>query len=326
MPRYDIQLEKEQINVALQSVHYIDAEGNMIAPNGESFVLPKNGEVREQHGYVTATKVGELDAGTDITGKTALEVLGMMLDAEYAPRWIDATASLSGGTTLCVGDAIPSAASFVASGTAAMAVGKTTARGGEPTDTKSVDSNTLAADGAKADFGAVVVRRGVATIRLSRAYSAGTEQVVTSKGNATNKTAANATTKLVNAAVNANVDADTFIIRRITKAATQTVNFALPIYIDETQQTLSYTAAEYSKTKAIAAGDNIMLEVPSSYTNVKVAYFDSVAQSWVDITYNCVQTSETKMIGANNVSVAYTRLVYAEVVGERPYRITFNIA
>lgn len=274
----------------------------------------------------TATKVGELEAGTNLEGKTALQILGLMLDAEYAPRWIDATASLSGGTTLCVGDAIPSAASFVASGSAAMAVGKTTARGGDPTDAKSVDSNTLAADGAKADFGAVVVRRGVATIRLSREYSEGTEQVVTSKGNATNKTATNTTTKLSNATVNANIDASTYLIRSITKSATANVNFALPIFVDAAQQSLSYTAAEYSKTKVIAAGDNIMFEVPSSYTNVKVAYFDSVAQAWVDITSSCVQTSAPKMVGANNVSVDYTSYVYSEVAGSRPYRITFNIA
>jgi hypothetical protein len=272
---------------------------------------------------VTAYTVSGLEAGTDIGGKTALEVLDMMLCAEFAPRWVDASVAISIGTTIySVGDNVPGASAFSVSGSPASAIGKTTATGGSGTDTKTVAANTMAEGSASATFGSGIVKRGALTVNISREYAAGSTQVVTTNGNPTNKTANNNTTKISAATVNANIDAQTFIIKAISRTNSVDIYFAYPIYIDGNAQALSYNGTSNSKTKAIAAGGNITFDVPAIYTGVKVEYYDSVTRSWVVIT--CAVTDVTKTIGSNSLSVAYKRYTYAEVSGSREYRISYT--
>ena len=140
------------------------------------------------------------------------------LAPEYAPRWTDATCSISCtkagvSTTMEVGSAKPLASDFTSSGSAASAVSVAgTANGGSLDEGNSGISIITSTD---ASFVA----------KATRVYTAGTTQVKSSKGTPTNKTAANSNTELASASVNSNIDASTFVIKSMTKTAQYAISY-----------------------------------------------------------------------------------------------------
>lgn len=140
------------------------------------------------------------------------------LEPEYAPRWTDATCSISCtksgiSTTMEVGSAKPSVSDFASSGSPASAVSTAaTATGGSLNEDSSNISIVTSTDSSF-------------VVKATRVYTTGTTQVKSSKGTPTNKTAANSNTELSSASVNSNIDASTFVIKSMTKTAQYTISY-----------------------------------------------------------------------------------------------------
>lgn len=263
-----------------------------------------------QEGSKSDIALGGIPKDYDMSGKSAKEVLEDILFVEYAPKWTDATVNLSGGTTLAVGAKLPEQASFIINGYPATAG---SASGGDSTDTLSTSYSS---------FGETITTRRAITITVKRVYEAGTDKVLTSKGNLTNKTALNDKTILSDAQVNTKINPITYVINSIEKTTTTTVYFAWPIYINNVQQSLNYSSTEYQKTFQVTDTSSISFSCPSSYTSVKVEWYDTLNRVWNEV--QCSATTSDKNI--NSVVKSYTTYTYATPSGERLYHIIFKIA
>lgn len=244
------------------------------------------------------------------------EILDMLLYPEFAPLWKDATASLSysGQAMLEVGATVPAKDSFTGSGSAATATGgSNVATGGAATDTIT----------ATVAFGTRVTAPQTVTITLSRAYAAGTSEVKSNKGTATNKTASNSTTLLGNASSNANIDATTHVIKAITKTATKSVSFVRAIYASTatagvaTKQGLS---SANSLQLTLKAGVPV-IELPAAYTNVKVQ--KQALGQWFDVTYEAPTTVSHDIPGG---TLDYKKYVMATDGADGLYKVSFTVA
>lgn len=141
--------------------------------------------------------LGGLGKDTSIEGKTAAQVLDMILKPEYLPQFTDAsvpTLTYEGSLkeTVEVGTTLPAIADFTTSpGSIAKAVaGSYTATGGKGTcATVTLDSNT-----AGGSAGSASTQPGAATYKVTCDYAAGTTEVKTNKGNPTKYTSSDSIT------------------------------------------------------------------------------------------------------------------------------------
>lgn len=263
--------------------------------------------------------LGGIAAGTtaeSLKDKSVNEILDMLLYPEFAPMWTDATASLtySGASTLEVGATVPAKSSFTGSGNAAKAIGgSNTATGGVATDTIT----------SSVDFGSRVTSPTTVTITLSRAYAAGSTQVKSNKGTATNKTASNSTTLLGNASSNSNIDATKYTIKAITKTAAKTITYVRAIYASTvtagttTKQSLSTSSSLQLTLKAGVP----VIELPATYTNVKVQ--KQALGQWFDASYSTPTTVSHDIPGG---TLSYKRYVMATDGADGLYKVSFTVA
>lgn len=269
-------------------------------------------------GSVSETTIGGLTTGTDVSGMSVTDVIGMIIAPEYAPVWHDATAIIgyAGSAVQEVGSFTPSRGEFTASGSAAMAVGKTTAYGGQPADTIS------------GDFGVEVTTPSSKTFTLSRAYAKGSVKVVSSKGSETRKTASSANTLLSLAQVNQNVGSD-FLIIGLTRTASKTISYVYPVY--------GSTADIGTLSKQpLSVGKSIELDMPSenteskhsfalasSYTVTKVEIFNTISGKYETYQGRWNQSSVTYTLGS--ASVRYTRYTRNDGTnGATKFKITYE--
>ena len=259
-----------------------------------------------EKGYTTEVTIGGLNKGTNVGEKSAVEVLNLILKPEYAPVFTDATCTISG----------PAASAYTSSGnTAKTKSGSFEAFGGAVTETFTITGKSAGAT----DYETVTTTSGVFTVKVTRAYAAGTDVVKSNKGNATNKTG-NGTTLLENASANNNIDSTSHTIKAITKEASHTLNYAYKVYASTvTAGTLTAmnldtkTSNREAILKGGAAGQKFA--VPATYTGIKIEEYNDTLKSWTDTTSNWT-TSTQKMTLADGTEKDYTVYNRANVSGE----------
>ena len=287
---------------------YVDTEVGKVQSELESEVMAD--------GYVADVMVGGLNKGTNVGGMTGVEVLDLILKPEYAPTLTDATCTIScssntSGSVVEVGSTTPAESTYISTGNVAKAVaGSYTALGGDATVTFTITSQTCGSTG----YGTVSNKPGVFTVKATRSYAAGIDQVKSNKGNATNKIASNSTTLLENASVSTKVDASTFVIKAQTKEASHTINFAYKIYattgVAGTLASLGLKTS-VSNVEATLKGGSAgqKFAVPSTYTGVKIEEYNATLNSWTDTTtgWNTSTTSFDLPDGTSKEYTVYTR-------------------
>lgn len=279
---------------------------------------------------VTDVDFGSIPKGTDISGMDIATLINNATHAEYAPVFADATASIAAkiGAIVEVGTIVPSLSesNFNIGGTAAKATaGSYVANGGAATN--SITCNVQGVGEAKTDFGNVVYT-------LSRAYAAGSDVVKSSKGNPTNKTAANATTLLSKASANANIDATDKTIKAITKEATCTIAFVDAFYANTaaigTMAKLPLTTAVSLELDfPVAAGSNRhAFSIPASYTNVQIYIWNAVSNGgeWQLYAGTFETSSETKTLADGVTTKAYTKYTRDTNGAATKFKVTFTKA
>lgn len=260
----------------------------------------------------TGITVGGLASGTDISGQSAKEVLESILYPEYAPRWKGAEIKKFvpvAGTLLETGSTVPTTAvaNFSISTSPASAEGGSyTASGGAATYT--ITCNAEETGVAKTTFGTV-------TYTLTSAFAAGNTVVKTSKGNPTNKTAANTTTLLSAASANGSIDASTKQIKAITATATATIKFVDAIYANTSTigtMTKRLTDAAILELTFPAETPEVhhAISIPESYRITKIELKSPVSGDFGNYELNkFVATSEVRTIadGSTKEYLKYTR-------------------
>lgn len=268
--------------------------------------------------YVTEVTIGGLNKGTNVGEKSAVEVLDLILKPEYAPVFTEATCTISGptGTIYEVGTTTPAASAYTSTGnTAKTKSGSYEAFGGAVTETFTITDKTAGAT----NYETVTTTRGVFTVKVTRAYAAGTDVVKSNKGKATNKTG-NGTTLLENASVNNRIDSTSYTIKAITREASHTINYTYKVYASTvtagvlTAMSLKTATSEREAIlKGGAAGQKFA--VPATYTGIKIEEYNDTLKSWTDTTSNWT-TSTQKMTLADGTEKDYTVYNRANVSGE----------
>lgn len=294
-------------------------EGKTVAEMIAEIQAEFDADVMEK-GYTTEVTIGGLNKGTNVGEKSAVEVLDLILKPEYAPVFTDATCTISSpvrsGTIYEVGTTTPAASAYASSGnTAKTKSGTYEAFGGAVTETFTITGKSAGAT----DYETVTTTNGSFTVKVTRAYAAGTDVVKSNKGNATNKTG-NGTTLLENASVNNNIDSTSHTIKAITKEASHTLNYAYKVYASTvtagilTAMSLETTTSNREAIlKGGAAGQKFA--VPATYTGIKIEEYNDTLKSWTDTTSNWT-TSTQKMTLADGTEKDYTVYNRANVSGE----------
>lgn len=272
------------------------------------------------NGYTTEVEIGGMAKGTNIEGKTAEQVLDLILKPEYAPVITEATASISctghtNNEVVEVGTKTPLESDYTSGGNKAKtAAGSSTSNvvyGGASTDTFSINSATA---GTSLTYDTTTTKRGVFKVRVSKVYAAGTDPVVTNKGNATNKVASNYTTIMANASASSKIDSSTYVIKSQTKTADFTINYTYKVYASTTTAgvltSLGLLTSLSNKEAVLKGGSGgQMFAVPSTYTGVKIEEFNATLNSWTDTTsgWNVGTTTYTLADGTEKTYTTFTR-------------------
>ena len=294
-------------------------EGKTVAEMIAEIQAEFDADVMEK-GYTTEVTIGGLNKGTNVGEKSAVEVLDLILKPEYAPVFTDATCTISGpvksSTIYEVGTTTPAASAYTSAGnTAKTKSGSFEAFGGAVTETFTITGKSAGAT----DYETVTTTGGSFTVKVTRAYAAGTDVVKSNKGTATNKTGTG-TTLLENASANNNIDSTSHTIKAITKEASHTLNYAYKVYASTvtagtlTAMSLATTTSNREAVlKGGAAGQKFA--VPATYTGIKIEEYNDTLKSWTDTTSNWT-TSTQKMTLADGTEKDYTVYNRANVSGE----------
>lgn len=246
------------------------------------------GDIEESkfpQGSTADVSIGGLSAGTDVSGKTAVEVLDTILFPELAPLWQDAAATWSKKSTYAnkvyeIGSVAPQATevtSYVTGTTAKATGGKNVATGGSLT--------SVVANGSV--FGNKFTSVSMYSIGYTATFAAGTSVVKTNKGNSTNKTASNATTNLSDASANSSIGAD-FKIKSISKTDSVYIYSTYAIYATTsrigtmTKQTLSKDTTITLSMPAETGTEKHSFAIPVSYTLSGVKILNTLSGKYED--------------------------------------------
>lgn len=286
-------------------------EGKTVAEMIAEIQAEFDADVMEKN-YVTEVTIGGLNKGTNVGEKSAVEVLDLILKPEYAPVFTEATCTISGtaGTTYEVGTTTPAASAYTSAGnTAKTKSGSFEAFGGAVTETFTITDKTAGAT----DYETVTTTRGAFTVKVTRAYAAGTDVVKSNKGNATNKTG-NGTTLLENASANNRIDGTSYTIKAITREASHTINYTYKVYASTTTAgvltSLGLLTSLSNKEAVLKGGSGgQMFAVPSTYSGVKIEEYNATLNSWTDTTsgWNVGTTTYTLADGTEKIYTTFTR-------------------
>jgi hypothetical protein len=271
-------------------------------------------------GYTTEVEIGGMAKGTDIAGKTAEEVLDLILKPEYAPVITDATATIActdhtNNEVVEVGTKTPLETAYTSGGNKAKtAAGSSTSNvvyGGEASDSFAINSATA---GTSLSYDTTTTKRGVFKVRVTKSYAAGTDPVITNKGNSTNKVASNYTTIMANASASTKIDASTYVIKSQSKTADFTINYTYKVYASTatagvltSMGLLTSLSNKEATLKGGSAGQ--MFAIPSTYSKVKIEEYNATLNSWTDTTsgWTVGSTTYTLADGTEKVYTTYTR-------------------
>ena len=208
-----------------------------------------------------------------LNGQTFSELFDMILFPTYAPKFTDATASitLSNNSLVKIGGTLPTATLNVSKAfTAAGSQNQNVVYGG--------DSNI--ANGSEVTTTSTSSAVGTKTWSQSIIFAKGTDFVKDSKGQyiTVNKTGSNYTTLLDSGSTNNNLEksGNNYVIKSITKTANASVEVVYPYYLTNasgvsTEQALTsnnyFTDISYNATNAKSF---MYIELPESASNVKI--------------------------------------------------------
>lgn len=214
----------------------------------------------------------DTNAGT-LNGQSFSELFDMILFPTYAPKFTDATASITLSNTdlVKIGGTLP---------TATLNVSKAFTAAGSETQNVVYGGNSNIANGSEITTTATSSTAGVKTWSQSITFSKGTDFVKDSKGQyiTVNKTGSNYTTLLESGSANNNLEksGNNYVIKSITKTANASVEVVYPYYLPNasgvsTEKALTsnnyFTDISYN---AKNAGEFMYIELPESASNVKI--------------------------------------------------------
>ena len=163
-------------------------------------------------------------------------------------------------------------------------------------------------------YDTTTTKRGVFKVRVSKVYAAGTDPVVTNKGNATNKVASNYTTIMANASASSKIDSSTYVIKSQTKTADFTINYTYNVYASTATAgvltSLGLLTSLSNKEATLKGGSGgQMFAVPSTYSGVKIEEYNATLNSWTDTTsgWNVGITTYTLADGTEKTYTTFTR-------------------
>lgn len=333
---------KELAQIILPLIVYKEGEIPIIdsleSDNAEAALSAKQGKILKDlietiessvgKNTVTLTSdfdLGGIKKGTVFEHTPLSEMFKALLVEEYAPCWADASLDLGlpygVEPTMCVGDSMPAQIDFNISGNPAKA---STVIDGE--DYVAQNSYTSVSNiQSDVGFGSTVDTRKIAHISAIGNFSGGITKVKSSKGNDTNKTAPDNITPLIEATENAQI-ANGYV-KAMQVTGQNTIKFAYPVYVNGIAQPLDYDKTCYGEDKDIihkvTSSTKLEIEVPKSYKNFNLYYWDNVTEEWINLDIRPSLT-KTKTIGSNNISVTYNSYEFTEITGSRPYKFTFE--
>lgn len=273
----------------MQKMH--DKINELIDDNGtikEEIESGIGGEIEESkfpQGSTADVSIGGLSAGTDVSGKTAVEVLDTILFPELAPLWQDATAYWSkkpiyANKVYEIGSVAPDATEvtqYVTGVAAKAAGGSNVANGGT--------LQNVVANGSV--FGSTFTSISSYSIGYTATFAAGTAIVKTNKGNATRKTASKPTTNLADASVNPSIGEDC-IISQIVKTDSVKIYSTYAIYANTgkidvmSKQTLTKDATITLSYPAETNDDKHAFALPASYKLNSVKILNTLSGKYED--------------------------------------------
>jgi len=242
--------------------------------------------------------VGGLSSGDSVADKTPKEVIEAMIYPEYAPYFVDATASITcrvGGSTTNtgsvkeVGTSTPKTSEYFISGTQAKAIGNGTyiATNGEANVSKSQSiSSTLLPDsvlkqGYKFEsYETTTNKAGYICVRCSSECAVGsstTGAVKTNKGNNTNKTGGSAESRTLLKSAKANTtnltttdsNGNTYV-KATTKYAYHVIYYRYYIYASKEQagvlSAMPLSTATTVRLALVGGASGQKFAIPKSYT------------------------------------------------------------
>lgn len=262
-----------------------------------------------------------------LNGQTFSELFDMILFPTYAPKFTDATASitLSNTNLVKIGGDLP---------TATLSVSKAFTSAGSNTQNIVYGGDSNIANGSEVTTTATSSTVGTKTWSQSVTFAKGTDFVKDSKGQyiTVNKTGSNYTTLLENGSTNNNLEksGDNYVIKSITKTVTASVEVVYPYYLPNasgvsTEQALTsnnyFTDISYNATNAKSF---MYIELPETASNVKIL-MKNLAGVYEEQSLNSTIETVTKTINGT----AYTYKKYSMYLsggfnGAGVYKITFT--
>lgn len=286
----------------------------------------------------TEIKVGGLAKGSNLNGKTVVQILDDMLYPEYLPQFTDATAptititnagqyynlfkgSYVNGASLEVGNPLIFASYLKASaGTPCKAEASGTdnsATGGSGTCGSITACNDSTWRFLSSNELVYTQQEGTFKCQVTCTYSAGTEPVKTSKGNNTQYTASNKETLVADGATTSNTTLNSgkqYVLASTSKTSYYTIYYKYPFYA-----TTGTTIGEGIKAGFITSPWTVALTgggkektmcfwLPPGKTLKAVKSIDVNGNYTLMQTDNFEKSQETKNI--NEVSSTYTKYSY----------------
>jgi hypothetical protein len=262
-----------------------------------------------------------------LNGQTFSELFDMILFPTYAPKFTDATASitLSNTSLVKIGGTLPTATLNVSKAfTAAGSQNQNVVYGG--------DSNI--ANGSEVTTTATSSTVGTKTWSQSVTFAKGTDFIKDSKGQyiTVNKTGSNYTTLLDSGSANNNLEksGNNYVIKPITKTANASVEVVYPYYLPNasgvsTEQALT-SSNEFVNIQYNAknAGTFMYIELPEAASNVKIL-MKNLAGVYEEQPLNSTVETVTKTInGTVYTYKKYSMYLSGGFNGAGVYKITFT--
>ena len=262
-----------------------------------------------------------------LNGQTFSELFDMILFPTYAPKFTDATASitLSNTNLVKIGGDLP---------TATLSVSKAFTSAGSNTQNIVYGGDSNIANGSEVTTTATSSTVGTKTWSQSVTFAKGTDFVKDSKGQyiTVNKTGSNYTTLLESGSTNNNLEksGDNYVIKSITKTVTASVEVVYPYYLPNasgvsTEQALTsnnyFTDISYNATNAKSF---MYIELPETASNVKIL-MKNLAGVYEEQPLNETVKTVTKTInGTEYTYKKYSMYLSGGFNGSGVYKITFT--
>ena len=268
--------------------------------------------------------LGGIAAGTnanDLKDKTLSELFDMLLFPTYAPQW-----SAGALTTNLSSKCVPIFNEVPDLGQESVTLTPPKAITSSKTVTCQQKINSFHSSAGRSGVWSLEQGKvyGVITYNFSMQWNQSTEQVSDSKGKPTNKTAANQTTLLSDAAINDAID-DNYYIKEGEAKCTLYYYYVYPYYYNDTQISLTKEDSFYYTVDATTDTSKWSLEFPSDF-NVKIIppdiggnYSDSndlIAAGTI------AKTTNSRTVGEESVN--YTVYTPTDITGSKKVLIKLS--